>query len=1073
VAVVSLMVGGVSSTSPAGALSNGSLAGQVTSGATGLASMNVWLYAVPSGAWVRATTTDASGFYAFPSLTPGTYRVQTWSPTNAYPTTWFPQAASFAAAADVVVPSGVAAPPADINVATTGSIAGTVRHLGVGVGGFSVLASRATTGELVASVVTSSAGAYAFNALAPGSYLISFLDSSGRYPAAGFFAQQPDVGSADPVIVVAGVTSIADQDVFEPFEQPVPPYTGNAAGPTVAVIGDSITQLSSHAIHLELDDIANVAVRGISLQRIGQMQPVADKFALTSPDHVVIALGTNDAIQAYPVAQSEADLETMLSTFPDASCITVLTLNATTANAAFNARVATLNDYIRALPATHPGVQVADWHRVRELYFFEGEPAGSWTTDGIHLTALGQAAFASLMSAAVEACEAPTASLSGNVFGDLNVNGVLDEGESPLEGIVFTVSGSDALGNAVQRTTVSGADGSWSFTGVPAGTYSLIETVPVELALPNITVGSAGGTQASSRVDGIVLEPGASGSGYSFGNGPSPASLYGSVYADLDGDGSRDAGEVGLDRVTVTLDGTADNGDAVHLSTSSAADGSWSFRGLNAGTYAVTETPPNGFAGSSATIGTTFGGVAEPHAITGLVVSVNSVGSGYLFGEVPIPAVQWANNSAGTIATVARSVAADASGNSYVTGTFYGSTTFGSGAGAVTVVSAGGSDAYLAKYDPDGELVWARRAGGASDDEALKISINPSGTLVVAGDFNGVATFGDGPSAITLTGTEDAFVATYDTDGEVLWVRQVGGATRSVGSSAAIDSTGNVFLTGWIIGAAEFSGTAVSGTGIASAFVARYLADGSLDWVRVMSSAFGSLGFDVAVDAAGRAYVGGADAGIDFGNGATYPHAGGLDAFVAQFMTDGSVGWTRHMANIGNDIVFGVAVDPAGGDVFASGTFAWSVDFGGGSIVAAAGLSDAFVLRLGGDGSTAWVRTASSEGDDMAARLSVGAGRVNITGSYGATASFGTTTLLPYGSSDAFAASYDVDGNVQWARPIAGASGEGGWGTATLPDGDVIVTGVFALQAAVMPGPVQVAISGGWFGSQFLTRLHA
>jgi lysophospholipase L1-like esterase len=1075
VAVVSLLVGATASISPAAALvTTGSLSGQVTSGTTGLSAMNVWLYAVPSGAWVKATTTNASGNYSFPSLTPGTYRVQAWSSTSAYPTTWYVQGTSYATANDVVVPSGGAAPAANINVATTGSVSGTVRHLGTGVANVSVLLSRADSGALVLSTTTNGAGSYSFTSVAPGGYKISFLDSSGLYPAAGLYAQQPDVGSADVVTVTAGNNVVADQDVYRPFEQPVPAYSGNPAGPTVAVIGDSITQLSTHEIHLALDATANPSVRGISLQRVGQMQPVADKYAVTSPDQVLIALGTNDAIQGYPSAQTQADLASMVSTFPGSSCVTVLTLNATTANAAFNTRAETLNTYIRSLPSTSPNVQVADWARVRAEYFYAGSPDGEWTTDGLHLAPVGQAAFASLMASAVGACLQPASSLSGRAFGDENSNGVQDGTEAGLPDLVFTMSGSDSLGNAVSRTTTTASDGSWRFDDVPAGTYSVRETVPFDLSLPIITIGTAGGTAASAAVDAIVLAPGVDATSYVFGNPLSPASVYGAVYADTDGDGVRDAGEPGVARVAIDLDGTAANGDPVHLTTNTATDGTWGFAGLNPGTYAITETQPNGFGAASATVGSSFGGVAQPHSIANVVVTADVSGVGYLFGEVPIPAVQWANNSTGTIATIARSVAADDAGNSYVAGTFYGSSTFGSGGSAVTLVSAGGTDAYLAKYDANGGLLWAQRAGGSGDDEALKVSINGSGTLVVAGDFDGAATFGQGPAAVTLNGTEDAFVATYTSAGALTWVRQVGGATRSVGASAAIDGAGNVYLTGWFIGAADFDGSPVSGTGIASAFVARYLADGSLDWARSPASQFGSLGFDVAVDSAGRAYVGGADGGIDFGNGTSFPNVGALDAFVAQFLPDGSVGWARSFASIGNDIVFGVAVDPAGGDVFASGTFAWTVDFGSGNVNSSAGLSDAFVLRLGaGNGSTAWVRTGSSTADDQAARLSVGAGRVNVAGTYGGPATFDSKTLLSYGAGDAFAASYDLDGELHWVRPIAGASGDGGWGTATLPSGDVIVTGIIALQAAVMPGPVQVTLNGGFFASQFLARLYA
>jgi Beta-propeller repeat len=93
-----------------------------------------------------------------------------------------------------------------------------------------------------------------------------------------------------------------------------------------------------------------------------------------------------------------------------------------------------------------------------------------------------------------------------------------------------------------------------------------------------------------------------------------------------------------------------------------------------------------------------------------------------------------------------RSIAVDGSGNSYVTGDFAGSATFGAGELNQTIlVSAASSDIFVAKYDSNGFLVWAKRAGGTSgSDQGRRIALDDSGNSYVTGFFQGSATFGAG-----------------------------------------------------------------------------------------------------------------------------------------------------------------------------------------------------------------------------------------------------------------------------------------------------------------------------------------
>ena len=113
-----------------------------------------------------------------------------------------------------------------------------------------------------------------------------------------------------------------------------------------------------------------------------------------------------------------------------------------------------------------------------------------------------------------------------------------------------------------------------------------------------------------------------------------PASISGTVFKDLDNDGSIDAGEVGLPGVTVTLTGTDNLGAPVTATTTTGPDGTYTFPGLLPGIYTVTETQPTGFADGKDAAGSA-GGVVGPDKVTTVSLDSGDVATGYTFGELP------------------------------------------------------------------------------------------------------------------------------------------------------------------------------------------------------------------------------------------------------------------------------------------------------------------------------------------------------------------------------------------------------------------------------------------------------
>ena len=236
-------------------------------------------------------------------------------------------------------------------------------------------------------------------------------------------------------------------------------------------------------------------------------------------------------------------------------------------------------------------------------------------------------------------------SLAGTVYADNNHSGGRDAGEGGIGGVTLTLTGTDAYGNPVNETVTSQPDGSYLFDHLsPAGPggYTLRETQPPGWGDGGETLGNVpGSTQVGNDELRIPLPANTAGTGYDFGE--IGVSLAGSVFADANGNGQRDAGEVGVPGVTITLSGQTSTGvdlcTLVNCTITTGPDGSWSYPALppsGPGGYTVAETQPPAFDDGGDQVGSA--GEVGPHVNDRFTVVLTTPGThakDYHFGEVP------------------------------------------------------------------------------------------------------------------------------------------------------------------------------------------------------------------------------------------------------------------------------------------------------------------------------------------------------------------------------------------------------------------------------------------------------
>jgi hypothetical protein len=175
-------------------------------------------------------------------------------------------------------------------------------------------------------------------------------------------------------------------------------------------------------------------------------------------------------------------------------------------------------------------------------------------------------------------------------------------------------------------------------------------------------------------------------------------------------------------------------------------------------------------------------------------------------------------------------VAADGNGNVVMTGAFQGTADFDPGSGTASLTPAGGADIFVARYSSTGSYLWAFRVGGSTYDGGSALAIDGSGNIYLAGCFSDTADFDPGSGTALLNRQpedgEDMFVARYTSSGAYACAFNVDGTGESVGTSLAVDGSGNLCITGQFGGTADFdpgAGTAnATSAGDADIFIARY-----------------------------------------------------------------------------------------------------------------------------------------------------------------------------------------------------------------------------------------------------------
>ncbi|MBN2496746.1 MAG: hypothetical protein JXR96_19300 [Deltaproteobacteria bacterium] len=317
----------------------------------------------------------------------------------------------------------------------------------------------------------------------------------------------------------------------------------------------------------------------------------------------------------------------------------------------------------------------------------------------------------------------------------------------------------------------------------------------------------------------------------------------------------------------------------------------------------------------------------------------------------------WARSAGSSASAWARAAAASADGGCVLGGWFAGRLTLGAGTPAETSLEASGQgDAFVARLDAGGALLWARRIGGPGDVECRAVAAAPDGGLVALGRFTGQLEPDGGP-ALQSAGERDLFLARFGPQGQLGWIAPIGGPDFDEPGSVAVLADGSVLAAGSFRQRCALAGAAeLVSAGDWDVFAARFAPDGGLVWARRAGGSRGEHAHVLrAVDSRGGFlltgwFMGPAVLGPGDPGEVTLQPTCSADAFLARYDEDGRLEWARQSQ--GSDMVSGRGLAALeDGSAFWMGGFTNSVTFGAGTqgavTLSAAGEQDVFLARVG------------------------------------------------------------------------------------------------------------------------------
>lgn len=413
-----------------------------------------------------------------------------------------------------------------------------------------------------------------------------------------------------------------------------------------------------------------------------------------------------------------------------------------------------------------------------------------------------------------------------------------------------------------------------------------------------------------------------------------------------------------------------------------------------------------------------------------------------LFSQTPT--VQWAGRIGGNYFDSAQGLSVDQSGKLYITGGYQSNIDLDIGAGNYPITGTSGSDAFLAKYNNNGNILWGVKFSGTLDSSGYNIGTDANGNVYSVGKFFNTIDFNPGTGIFNLTATpgpysiSDIYLSKLDSNGNFVYAKKIGGLGVKDPSGFKVDSNGDIYLSGYFNKETFFSDTVsliptVGQDNIYDMFITKWNSNGNLLWAKQIGS--GSImqrSESMVTDSNGNIYLCGnfhETTDFDPSTSGTFfmtPHTlGSTDIFVLKLDNDGNFVWAKNMGGSAPNSAKSIALDQSN-NLTITGYFSGTIDFDPGinnyflTCPPNSGYNP-FLLKLNSNGDFIWAKHLIGNGYGSSVTINPN-GNICITGKFNNTCDFssGNSTAInsTLGGSDIFIAEYTNSGNFNWVKCI-------------------------------------------------------
>ena len=370
------------------------------------------------------------------------------------------------------------------------------------------------------------------------------------------------------------------------------------------------------------------------------------------------------------------------------------------------------------------------------------------------------------------------------------------------------------------------------------------------------------------------------------------------------------------------------------------------------------------------------------------------------------PDYVWAKSGGGSDWDKGSAICLDHAGNILVTGTFSSTATFS----GQSIGSKGMDDMFLAKYNSNGDLTWIKTAGGAGPETGAGVAVDKNNNIFITGSFNYTLDFGT-QQLVNNGNSYDIFLAKYNKDGNLLWAKKAGGTGADMSYGITIDNQGNVIIVGVLQGTGSFDTITLSSkVSYNHFFVAKYDNNGHV----LFAESFGgrmNTAKCVATDNNDNIIVAGGYRDTLILGGKTHIAKGNSDPFLIKLNSNGNELWSSTPSGAGNSDQFNGVCTDNNGNIYLAGTFANTLDFETGYIDYEGGV-DAFYCKFDSNGVFKWVRGIGGTDFDQALSIHCNNQNIFVTGFTKVIPSQGCDVFVLKSDLIAFSSEMMVNGDI-------------------------------------------------------------